>query len=133
MAILAAVAAPRYAAAVARYRADFAARRIAADLNAASVNARTTSHALSVVFDRANNKYQIAGTKELDSAATNYLVSLGADPYLVSIGTVNFNGASTVTFSAYGDPDNAGSVTVQAGSVTKTVTLDGVTGNASVQ
>jgi len=133
MAILAAVAAPRYASAVAHYRADLAARRIAADFGAAASNARNTSHSQSVVFDRANGTYQIAGMKELDSSATNYLISLAADPYLVTIGTVNFGGTTTVTFNPFGQPDNAGSVTVSAGGVTKTITLDGATGNASVR
>jgi prepilin-type N-terminal cleavage/methylation domain-containing protein len=133
IAIVAAIAAPRYAGAAARYRADFAARRIAADLAAALSNARTTSKSQTVVFNVAAGTYQISGLRELDSASTAYLINLSADPYKVTIGTANFNGASQVTFSAYGQADNSGSVTVQAGGITRTITLDNISGRTVVQ
>jgi Tfp pilus assembly protein FimT len=133
MAILAAVAAPRYVAAAARYRADFAARRIAADFAAAQSTARATSNSQSVVFDRTAGTYQVVGMRELDSTATTYRIDLSSDPYSVIIGTVNFGGGSQVIFNAFGELNNAGSVTVQAGGVTRTVTLDAATGKATVQ
>lgn len=133
MAILAAVAAPRYASAVARYRTDAAARRVAADLNAACADARMTSSSRSVVFNRSTGIYQISGMRELDSSGTAYSVNLSADPYLVSVGTANFGGTAQVTFSAFGAPDNAGSVTVVGGGITRTISLDASTGKASVQ
>ena len=133
MGIVAAIAAPRYAAAVARYRADLAARRIAADLASAQANAKSTSKSQSVVFSKAAGTYQMSGVRELDSTATIYLINLAADPYLVTIGTVNFGGSAQVTFDAFGLPSSAGSITVQGGGITKSVIVDGVTGKASVQ
>jgi type II secretory pathway pseudopilin PulG len=133
MGIVAAIAAPRYAAAVARYRADLAARRIATDLSSAQASAKSTSKSQSVVFNQAAGTYQMSGVKELDSSATAYLINLAADPYLVTIGTVNFGGSAQVTFDAFGLPSSAGSITVQGGGITKSVVVDAVTGKASVQ
>ena len=92
-----------------------------------------TATSWTVVFSKAAGTYQMSGVRELDSTATIYLINLAADPYLVTIGTVNFGGNSQVSFDAFGLPSSAGSITVLGGGITKTVTLDAVTGKASVQ
>jgi len=135
-AILAAIALPKYAAAIARYRLDSAARRICADLALARSHARLTSTTQPVVFNPANATYQLPGIAGLDNSATS-TVNLSADPYQVTLSSVDFGGgASQVTFDAYGSPTSTAGgtivVTSPAGE-TRTIIVDGYTGIASSQ
>jgi prepilin-type N-terminal cleavage/methylation domain-containing protein len=131
--VLAGIAAPRYARSLARYRADMAARRIAADLSLAQSRARSSSTSQAIVFDVTNNQYTIPGLANPDNRSQTYVVNLKDEPYLATIGTASFGGASTLTFNGYGDPANSGSITITSGDWTKTITLSGDTGSISIQ
>jgi prepilin-type N-terminal cleavage/methylation domain-containing protein len=133
MAVLAALAIPRYANATANYRADAAARRIVADLSLARSQARLISKPLTVAFNKSSNFYQINGMTDLFHRSTTYSVQISADPYYASFVDIVFNGAAQVTFDQYGVPNTGGTVTISVGAVRKSITLEGTTGRASIQ
>ncbi len=131
IAVVAAIAVPRYVASITHYRLGVAARRIAVDLAVARQRAKTTSASQTVVFDVAANRYEMPGVAPLPGATGTYAVDLGGDPYRVTLLSADFAGRSTVTFSAYGFPDSGGTVVVEAGGVTKTIRLNPDTGRVS--
>lgn len=132
-AILAAMAAPRYGRALARYRVETAARRVQADLTYARQRARTLSQSVTVSFDAAAETYSIVGMADPDHKAAAYTVDLARSPYEGAIVSLDFGGRSVVTFSGYGVPDSSGDVKVGSGNFSKTVHVDGATGEASIQ
>src|SRR5688500_3620188 len=68
-ATLAAITIPRYLTALNRYRLDAAARRIAADLTMARLNARDTGTARTVTFATSTDSYDISGMTDPDHPA----------------------------------------------------------------
>jgi prepilin-type N-terminal cleavage/methylation domain-containing protein len=124
MAVLAALAIPRYANATSNYRADAAARRIAADLSLARSQARLMSKPLTVVFDTTAENYQISGMEDLLHRTNVYSVQLSDRPYRATLVSVNFGGAAQVTFDQYGSPNTGGTIVVDSGGSRKTITLN---------
>ncbi len=133
VATLAAIAAPRYGAASARYQASFAARRIAADLELARQNAKASGAAKSVVFSVAASQYQLPDLPAFDGKSGQYTVTLSDRPYQVTLVSADFGADQVVTFDGWGVPDSGGSVVIQLGAQQQTVTLDAETGKAQVQ
>jgi type II secretory pathway pseudopilin PulG len=134
IAVLSAIAIPRYAAAVNRYRVDIAAKRVVADFALARSFARASGFDLVVNFAAPANGYTLAGVPAPDGKVGDYKVKLSEEPYKVSLGSAAFGSPATtsVTFTRYGTPKAAGSVVVSSGGYSKTVFLDGVTGRAEV-
>ena len=133
LALLAAVAAPRYASSLANYHVDAAARRVAADLAFVQAQARATSKPQTITFTPAGLRYQVVAVSGLDNRAGGYAVDLSADPYRLTGLTAKFGTKTQITFDQYGTPDNAGTVTVAVGTTSKTVTLDAATGKLTVK
>ena len=135
IAILAAMAVPRFADSLAHRRVEAAARRIAADLALAQRRARATSASQTVTFNTGEHTYGIEGARDLDHPGDVYEVSLLDDPYGVVITAIDF-GADTprkIVFDGYGVPDSGGTIVVEAGGNQETVTVDPDTGRATVQ
>jgi prepilin-type N-terminal cleavage/methylation domain-containing protein len=130
IALLGALAVPQYVSALARYRADAAARRIVADLAQTQARARALSASQTITFNLAPSTYQITGMIDPDHAATPYVVNLTAEPYSATLAAVSFGGSATLTFDGYGVPASGGTVVVQAGDTQRTVTIDPETGAA---
>ncbi len=136
IAILTAVAVPRYAGASSHYRAELAARRICSDLNWAAARARSTGDKRVVIFDQSENSYSIVTEDEPqidDNSLEDRVVNLGDRPYESSVTSAVFGDDGGVVFDAYGRPDSGGTVRVQNGRFAKTVVLNGVSGKAKVQ
>ena len=133
MAIIVAIAEPRYAAAVSRYRASAAAQRIVADLGLAQAKARHLSTSRIVVFTVATSTYQLTGEADLSHPASTYTIALGDKPYQATLVSVNFAGAAQVTFNGYGVPSSGGTIVVKAGNATNTITVDADTGVSTIQ
>jgi len=133
IAIVAAMAVPRYGRAAGRYQVDLAARRVKADLQQAQVYARTTSAPCTVIFSVGVNKYELANVSTLDRTAGSYTVTLAAEPYKARLVSANFNSASQVVFNGWGLPDNGGTVVVAVGTQQRTITVDSQTGQVSIQ
>jgi prepilin-type N-terminal cleavage/methylation domain-containing protein len=133
LAVAAAIAAPRYAQATARYRSRVAARRIAEDLGLASRSARTAGAARTVTFSCPGSAYTIAGLPDFRNPSADYRMDLSAEPYDAVISSVGFAaGGPAVVFDGYGTANSDGTVTVQVGGATCTVTFSAVTGKATV-
>ncbi len=135
-----AIAIPRYANSLSRQRVDGAARRIAADLAYARSQAQISSVPKTVSFDTSQNQYTIPGVASLDPSSGPYVVDVTVEPYFSVLDaavlddpTDASDSTTAVIFDGYGVPDSGGTVSVKAGGITKTVTLDPGTGMATVQ
>ncbi len=131
--IVAAIATPRYANALTRYRSEAAARRIVADIRLAQQTAKTTSSTRTVIFDTTNHAYSISNVRALDGQSMMYVVTLQEPPYLARIASVDMGGDGQLTFDGFGIPDSGGFVIVQAGDYQYTVVVDPETGAGEVQ
>ena len=124
MAILAAAAAPRYRSALAHYRIDAAAGRIAGDLRMIRQYARKTSELQTVAFDVASDSYAAPDMPDMNFPNVTYAVDFKTSDYLTDIVSADFGGDETVDFDIYGRPDTAGEVVVQADGLQRTVQVD---------
>lgn len=133
IAIVAAIATPRYVNSITRYRAEAAARRVAADFRLARQEAKSASSSRTITFDAANHSYVMPGVRELDAAGLMYRVQLQDSPYQAEIGFVDLGGDWQITFDGFGIPDSGGFVIVQVGDYQYTVVVDPETGATDVQ
>jgi len=131
--ILAAIAVPRYAGALARYRADAAAQRIIADLDYARELARSTSTTVEVRVKSAADKVKIMSAPDLKDPTDVYTTLLAEAPYRADIVSRDFGGDSIIYFDGYGNPDSGGSTVITVGSETRTITLNADSGKAVVE
>lgn len=135
--ILAAVAAPRFAAAAAAMRTEAVARRIAADLNYARRTAILTSRETSVNFALSPAGYVMTGVTNPDRPAEAYQVSLSDLDAGASLASASFNGSALVSYNSYGRPIvsgaalTAGSVDVSVLGGSRTVVVDPNSGEAT--
>ena len=132
--VMGAIAAPRYAGANARYRADFAVQRIAADLDLAKHFSRTAGQSVKMAFDISTNSYQISGINALDGSGT-YRLSLEKPPYQATLIKVAFgsDNLTTLQFDGWGVPMHSGSVIITVGSEERTLTLNSVSGEVAIE
>ena len=134
IAVLSAIAIPRYANSMNRYRVDLAARRVVADLALARSAARASSTGQVVNFATPANGYTLTGLAAPDGKSGDYTVKLSEEPYKVSIASASFgsSAAQSVRFTRYGTPEVGGTIVVSSGGYQKTVGLDAGTGRAEV-
>jgi prepilin-type N-terminal cleavage/methylation domain-containing protein len=134
--IMAAIATPRYAASLQRYRAESAAARLKADLNMARRQSLILGKAIAVTFVMETHSYSMPQVSSLNNASQPYAVSLSENPFRATLDTVSFPGGtggdSQLVFDHYGNPDSGGSVVVRCGDATKTVSLNANTGEATI-
>jgi prepilin-type N-terminal cleavage/methylation domain-containing protein len=124
-----------------------AASMIAADLEYAKSMAISRGQYYSVVFSTTNESYQIQNKDNIViqhpvKKGFNFVVDFRNDSRLnrVDIVSVNFNSGDRVKFDYLGSPydgsttalNSTGVVTIRAGSVTKTVSVEPVTGYISI-
>lgn len=133
MAIIAAVATPKFSTSIARYRAQAAGMRIASDLAYARNCAMSLGTEQPVVFDSAAIGYTMTAAPEPNTSQLGYTIGLADAGYVLSQITPDFDGSNQVTFDIYGQPHAGGSVVITSGTVTRTVVLDAVSGKAQVQ
>jgi prepilin-type N-terminal cleavage/methylation domain-containing protein len=129
IALMAGIAIPRMASATTRYQLDFAARRIVVDIARARANARLTGVTQTLTFDLTLHRYTVTGTATGTTRGTT--VDLTASPFYSKIVSASFGGSPAIAFDVYGQPVSGGTVVIKAGAVTRTVTLDGASGQAS--
>jgi Tfp pilus assembly protein FimT len=130
--IVTAIAAPRYARSLASYRVRCAAQRVVEDLALAAADARAASTARTVTFNAAAHGYTINGISGIDRTAA-WTVRLRDEPYVSTIASVDLGGDASIAFSGHGTPDSGGTIVLRSGDFTRTVTIDGSSGRASVQ
>jgi type II secretion system protein H len=101
--VVAAIAAPRYASAVQRYRVWSAAQRLHGDLQQAREWARASGVPHEVRFDAGNESYAIVRVPASGPEVVRAKVSLAASPYDAEIGRARFQASQAeVDFDAYG-------------------------------
>ena len=120
-----------------------AANMIAADLEYAKSMAISRGQNYSVVFDKDTDSYKIVGPDGITiqhpiKKGFTYVVDFQNESRLnrVDITSANFGGTQTVTFDCLGSPDNltvVGTITLQAGGITKRITVEPVTGFILIQ
>ncbi|MFN9972414.1 MAG: GspH/FimT family pseudopilin [Phycisphaerae bacterium] len=133
VAILGAIAAPRYSLALQRYRLEMAANRVASDINLARSLARAKGSTATISFTASTSTYAIAGLTSTDRSGEAFGVDLSREPFGVAIQSVDFAGTSTLTIRGYGVPTNGGMVRLTRGALTKVVTVASGSGEVSIQ
>jgi prepilin-type N-terminal cleavage/methylation domain-containing protein len=123
MGILASAAAPRYVDALAAYRVNAAASRVAADLRMVRHQAQKTSIAQTLLFDAASNLYLSTTMADMNRPSAAYVVNLGTSEYATDVTATTFSGGM-VQFDIYGRPTGAGSVSLRSGTRVRTVSVD---------
>ncbi len=115
---------------------EAAASIIADDLQYAQSHAVTTQSPVTVSFNISGNSYQVSNESgplihpmTKDEHMVDFSTRAGFDA--VDITATSFSSQS-VTFDALGEPDNSGSVTLEAGSFEFRVTVAPVTGKVTV-
>ena len=132
LALVSAIAVPRYGNSIMRYRAESAARRVAQDLALAQAHAASAGRPQPVVF--VARGYQMPGMPHLNGKGYgDYTVDLGTDPYGVTRVAAEFGGDGRVTFDLYGAPDTGGSVVIEVGDVRRVIVLRPDTGRVQVK
>ena len=137
IAVISAIAIPRFGTGSRRYRLESAANRVVADIKLARQRAIQTSSQQMMVFNLDSNSYSLPGVDSLDDASRTYSVELDEPPYETSILAIDFDGGSMLTFDGYGDPvsedGGIGQVWLVTGSMGMRVQFDLDTGEISIQ
>ena len=128
LAILSAIAVPRYAGFVANQQLEGAARRLTADLSLAQRQARRSSASQTVTFDVAHSTYQLVGMKHPDHPSQPFEICLKDEPYRARIVSASFGVAARIVYDGFGTPDTGGQVVIAVGAYQKTITVDVGTG-----
>jgi prepilin-type N-terminal cleavage/methylation domain-containing protein len=131
MTVFAAIAVPRYAASLNGYRLDAAIRRIIADIGLAQTRAKTSSASQTVRFDNTTASYELLGLSSPLAASNRYIVQLAQEPYAAALGAVTFGGSANLTFDGFGAPESGGTIVVQVGSTSRTITVDAASGRCT--
>lgn len=129
IAMMAAIALPRYSSATDSYRAEMAARRVCADLTLARQQAIATSSAVTVSFSPASSSYTIA----ISGVSNNPMpVVLSADPFDCGL-EASFAGTLAVSFDAYGSASNGGQIAITCHNANRIINVEQTTGKATIQ
>jgi prepilin-type N-terminal cleavage/methylation domain-containing protein len=126
----------------AQMQVQSAANMIAADLEYAKSMAISRQQNYGVIFDAGNNSYKVVDANDNTiehpvKKGFDYEIVFGGDSRLskVDLDTANFDGTSTIKFNYLGSPLrsdgtdlNSGTVTLQGGGNTMTITVAPVTG-----
>jgi prepilin-type N-terminal cleavage/methylation domain-containing protein len=113
------------------HRVESAARRVKSDLELVRQTARLTSSAQQ--FTVIGMTYTASNAiTHLDRPGEAYFVDLSQSPYLLDALAANFGGFTEVSFDGYGSPSNGGTIILQARDHQCTVTLDGTTGQVTI-
>ena len=131
-ALLAAIAAPRYAESLRRYRLIGAAKRVAGDLQRAPSAAIAGGAPVSLSFNLVSELYTIDGAKALDAAGDLETIDLKSG-YSINLYTASFGGQAALEFSGFGVPSASGSIELRSGRrLAVTITVQAQTGVVSI-
>ncbi len=133
IAILAAIALPRYSAATSRYQVDLAACRMVQDLALAQAAAQAQGATQRVRIDQGTDQIVLLDTAALDPHMPTYRTYLSDSPYEVDVSSSEFDADDYVIFDGWGLPDSGGTAVLTLGSETRTITVDPNTGKASIE
>ena len=142
VAVLWSVAMPRYASSTHRTRVEAASLEIVAAVNLARRLARTQGRSCQIAFDVPQQTYELIGVKHPHTPSADYRIALDEGFYPVELRSARFasgeNSQTTLTFNIYGrpivgsQPLSTGSIVVRSGEHQREVSIDAVTGRATV-
>ena len=132
-AIISAMAIPRFSSSLTLRRVEGAARRVVADLTFAQRHAKATGVSQKVRFFAASARYRLDGVVDFDLGDANYDVYLAKEPYGITMKSADFGGDGIVIFDVFGIPDSGGTVVIESGDHSRTITVDADTGRAVSQ
>ena len=121
--ILAGVAAPKYADALARFRVEAAAKRVAIDMRYARSRAIERSETQTVEFFPTTERYSFANALHPTRGRTGYHVDLIDEGFEVDLVSANFGGAESMSFDHRGEASVAGAITLTSGGYTRTISV----------
>jgi Tfp pilus assembly protein FimT len=138
MAIVATIAVPRFANALSSTNAKTAAQRIARDIALVRTWARITSQSQSISFDTVHNTYTMPGVPDPNHSTGSNTVALSDGTLQATLASANFGAGSTaLTFNGFGVPVGlpaaGGTVGVNSGSSSRTITVDAISGFVTIQ
>ncbi|MEO1535168.1 MAG: prepilin-type N-terminal cleavage/methylation domain-containing protein [Planctomycetota bacterium] len=130
LAVVAAVAVPRFASASARSRLDAAAARVTNDIALLSATAQAASTDRQAVFDSFSDQYVLLGVRDR-GRMLNRGVNLGTAPFETNLVSATFDGSPLLTMNGYGVAETSGTINLAVGSFGKRIVL--LAGSSSVQ
>lgn len=131
--IAAGVAVPKISTAVMSTRLDTGVAQMRADIKAARQHAISSGTTQQIQVLTGTNEYKLINMPDINHpGTTGYVVDFDELQGSLTITNVNYEGTDNVTFDIYGKPNRGGSVTLQSGSFTKTITIDATTGKTTV-
>jgi len=119
--VLALIAFPRFANAKSRSVVEGAAHRMKADIERAQVFARAASRSVRLEVDTGSSSYTVTGLRPLDGPGTNTQVSLGRDPYRVTIVDARLTDGGSFAIDGYGRFVSGGKLLLRAGNAERVV------------
>lgn len=129
MGIMAAVAAPRFAAALQYHQVEMAAKRIVADLEATRSLAYTTGVTQRFAVETSQNRYRLVGIVDPDRPTeADTVVELSSAPYHCTISSAT---ATEVAFNGHGLPNRTLQIVIASSGLQRTVTVNATSGRAS--
>jgi len=113
------------------------ARLMVCDLQYAQNTSITTQAPVTITFNESGNSYTLSnasGTLIHPMTKQAYVVAFASERGFegLDIVSASFNATASVTFDEFGSPDNAGTITLQAGSQSYVITVAAATGKVTV-
>lgn len=130
LAVVSAVAIPRFASASARSRLDAAAARVVQDIAITASSAQAVGADRQLVFDSSTDEYLLVGVRTRGGGMFRS-VKLGDPPYETNVVSATFDGAPLLTLNGYGVPETAGTIDLAVGRYAKRILLNA--GTSAVQ
>ncbi|MFG0258928.1 MAG: prepilin-type N-terminal cleavage/methylation domain-containing protein [Phycisphaerales bacterium JB041] len=120
--VVLAIATPRFSDAASHRRADLALDRIERDIRLAEQDAWHTGRSRELVFDVANNRYEIVGMT--DGSGNPYIVDLSKAPYYLSVTSVDFGGETKAVLDGRGEALAQGTIVLADGAISVTASVE---------
>ena len=138
LAIVSAIALPRFANTLNATGVKSAAQRIARDIALVRSWARITSQSQSISFDTVHNTYTLSAVPNADHSTSSNTVALSDGTLHATLASANFgSGSTTLTFNGFGVPiglpSAGGTVGVSSGSASNTILVDPISGFVTIQ
>ena len=128
IAVLAGLAAPRFAASATRGRVEAAATRVITDCRLAQHRARASSADYFVVFAGGHHYTLTDDPADNSTRVWRRVTDLGAEPYDVSISVVLDHSGDTLTYNGFGLPNAGGTIEIGRGAGQVVLAIDPITG-----
>jgi len=134
LAVLGAIALPRFGRSVGRQRLAAASSRIAADVRWTRGRAVLRSTSVGIVFAAPGQplSYQMVGSPDLDRGMPVSGTGVVTGDPAIRVTACDFGGDTGLFFDGYGVPDGGGSITIAMGEFTSTISVDPQTGQPTV-